>query len=641
MTTTTPSVCTPIDGALRIPVTLIEPSPLNPRKTWRPERVAAMAADMKGQGQIQPIRVRPNPRATGSNGRPPYEIVVGETRWRAAPDAGLATLDAIVADCTDHQLIQLALAENTKRADLNALEEADAYDALLRKPDGLQGYASVQELAAAVAVSPSHVYQRLKLRNLCPQAREAFLAGKIDASVAVLIARMPDQTEQARATARIVTGFGGEPYSYRQASEMLKKEFMLRLDLARFDIAVAYKVAGPCGECTKRSGAAPDLFADVTSGGDMCQDARCYQAKAEEAHQQLLQAARDAGRTVLQGTKAKAILRDANAEPVGHYRLDRPCPALTDSARPLHALLGQGFAGSIVVVDLGDQAAPVELVPEDVARKVIKARGLLRKQTTDKPAPAPAPSPAAKAGAPLFKPKAPAPASPAGEAPPARGEGERAGGGDAGAQDAGGKKDAPRAAGGGEDAATTEARLRAKFGELLMAELEEALADGGPPPLLILRLVITAFWDEASAEECSLLYTVMGWKLDGSYAEDFARRVRLADGFTLAGLLMLVLAARDCADELVPAATMHVRPAGVLAKHFGIPLDRVLRDARIAVKGTPVVDATAAFVAAHSPAGGADEVRRPAADESAKASAPEGDAAEAWQYPTHEFGPRG
>lgn len=625
MSTTTPSTCTPIDGALRIPVTLIEPSPLNPRKTWKPERVAAMAADMAANSQIQPIRVRPNPRATDSNGRPPYEIVVGETRWRAAPGAGLATLDAIVADCTDHQLIQLALSENTKRQDLNALEEADAFDALLRKPDGLQGYATVQELAAAVGVSASYVYQRLKLRNLCPAAREAFLAGSIDASVAVLIARMPDQAEQSRATNRIVCGFGGEPYSYRQASEMLKREFMLRLDLARFDLAVPFKVAGPCTECPKRSGAAPDLFADVTSG-DMCQDSRCYQAKAEEAHQALLQAARESGRTVLQGSKARAMLRDANAEPVGHFRLDRPCPQLTDSGRPLHALLGQGFAGSIVVVDLGGDVMPVELVPHEVARKAIKARGLLRKQTADRPAaPSPSAKASAKAGAPLFTPKPPDPAP---VPPPAGGHVQE------GAGETARNLDAEKAArvGDGEDAETLHARVRVKFGELLLDELAESMAAADEPPLLLLRLIAADMWDEASAEECAMLYRVMGWRMLGSYMTDFQRRLDRADGKSLPLLLMLVMAARDCADEMLPAVALNGRSTGVLAKHFGIPLDRVLGDARRAVRagsGTPVVDATAAFVAAHGtqqPAARAEEV----IDE---APAPEWVPASDWAFP--------
>ena len=91
-TLASPAAVQPLDGALRIPVALITPSPLNPRKRWATDKVASMAADMAVNGQIQPIRVRPNAQHTPTNGRPPYEIVVGETRWRAAPGAGMACL---------------------------------------------------------------------------------------------------------------------------------------------------------------------------------------------------------------------------------------------------------------------------------------------------------------------------------------------------------------------------------------------------------------------------------------------------------------------------------------------------------------------------------------------------------------------
>lgn len=277
-----PAACHELAGALRIPITMLAPSPLNPRKRWTPERVARMVSSLRTSGQVQPIRVRPNPHYTPSNGRPPYEIVVGETRWRAAPEAGLTALDAVVGDYTDQQVIELGVVENTDRNDLHPLEEAEAYEALLRRPDGLQGYATVQDLAARFGQSASYVYQRLKLRNLCPAGREAFLADKIKASVALLIARMPDMAEQAKATATLAAGWGGEPYSYRTAAELLQRDYMLALAKAPFDIAATFAVAGPCHQCAKRSGANPDLFADVT-GGDMCQDARCYQAKATEA----------------------------------------------------------------------------------------------------------------------------------------------------------------------------------------------------------------------------------------------------------------------------------------------------------------------------------------------------------------------
>lgn len=630
--TATRNGCTPLEGALRIPVGLIEPSPLNPRKTWKAERVASMAEDLKAHSQIQPIRVRPNPRHTGSNGRPPYEIVVGETRWRAAPIAGLQTLDAIVSDCTDHQLIQLALSENTKRQDLNALEEADAFDALLRKPDGLQGYATVQELAAAVAVSPSHVYQRLKLRNLCTAGREAFLSGKIDAGVALLIARMPDQAEQARATAKIVAGFGGEAFSYRNAAEYLKREFMLRLDLARFDTGGTYSVAGPCAACPKRSGAAPDLFADLAGGGDMCQDARCYQAKTEEAHQALLQAARDAGRTVLQGNKAKALLRDRNATPVGHYRLDAACPALTDSARPLSALLGQGFAGQIVVVDLGD-GAPIELVPEEVARKAIKARGLLRKPAAEKPAPVP--SPAAKPAAPLFNPK------PTTAPPPAGGPAQGGAGADEREEPI--KLAAPRT---GEAGAMPEKMAKAaeaakvlhKLGQLLLTELDLRLAQVAELPLLILRLAVRELWRGLCAEECALLFAARGWKLDGPgvrFDDVFDRHVRLADGRELGTLLALLLVVPEFGpDSTNDLETVIKAPPGLLAEELGIDMADLRRMAKVAVRGAPAQpDATDVFVATHGrktqPATRADEV-----SDEASAPRPEPVIDPDWKFPS-------
>lgn len=278
----------PLEGAVQIPTALLVPSPTNPRKHFDAERVTQIADSMLAVGQIQPIRARPNPLHTASNGRPAYEIVVGETRWRAACQAGLPLIDAVVRDYTDFEVIEIQLIENLQRSDLHPMEEAAGYEQLLRREGSLQGYASVQELAARVGRSTSYVYQRIKLLDLCPAGREAFHAGKLSASVAQLVARMHDQAEQAKATATLAAGWGGEPYSFRNAAELLQREYMLTLAKAPFIITATYGVAGPCHECPKRSGAAPDLFADVTSG-DMCQDSRCYQAKAEEEKQATLQ----------------------------------------------------------------------------------------------------------------------------------------------------------------------------------------------------------------------------------------------------------------------------------------------------------------------------------------------------------------
>ena len=594
----------------------LQPSPSNPRKRFDAARVQQIADSMDEVGQIQPIRARPNPGHREGDGRAPYEIVIGETRWRAVQVAKKTpVLDVIVRAYTDIEVLEVQLVENLHRTDLHPMEEAEGYGQLLRSPTGLQGHATVAELAARVGKSESYVYQRMKLLALCNAGREAFYAGHITASVALLIARMPNAEEQARATARIVAGFGGEPYSYRQAAEYLQKEFMLRLSLARFDITAVYAVADPCGVCKKRSGAEPDLFADVAAAaGDMCQDARCYQAKTEEAHQQLLQAARDAGRTVLQGAAARKVLPTPDATPVGHYRLDAPCTALTDSARTLRELLGKGTTAQIVVVDLPD-TTPVELVPEEAARKALKARSLLRSQTT-----ATAPSRAAKdGGGVVFKPtaapeasKAPATAAPAtaGDRPPLASLAT----GDGGPWHEDPKHHIKKAGTAGEDAGTIVV-----FGQLLVAELHERLVAAADLPLIVLRLMVDMLFEDMVFEEAALLYTTRGWDIDDAIrgrglAGDFERRVNAAGGRELGELLALCLVVPDGTNDMGLAGLRCLRksPAVALAGHFGIDLDRVLRDARAAVHASrdgaagrvagaarQGLDMTAAFIAQH------------------------------------------
>lgn len=561
--TTTPATepTGPADGTLEqllsVPPALLQPSPTNPRKHWNPARVAEIADSMRQVGQIQPIRARTNPEYREGNGRPPYEIVVGETRWRAATLAALPTMSVVLREYTDMEVLEVQLVENLQRADLHPMEEAEAFDGLLRKPNGLQGYASVAELAARVGKSPSYVYQRLKLLNLCPAGRDAFFDGHLDAGVALLIARMPSAEEQARATARIVAGWNGEPYSFRSAAEYLQKEYMLRLSHARFDVEDHYKVAGPCGRCPKRSGAEPQLFADVAAGTDMCQDARCYQAKTEEAHQGLLATARDAGHTVLQGRAATAVLPSPGATPIGHYLLDATCPALTDSARTLRMLLGNGHTVPVVLVDLPG-AAPVELVSVEHARAAIKARGLLRQQTVGGAPSKPTKPPAATKAASTSVPASPEPTTPttaaAGATPnstPTPAEqlaSPQAGEGGAGddwpgawwrAQEEA-DKNAPLAALPPEH---QKAEIAAKAGELLASAINQALTAAQELPLLGLQVAVSAAVRKLSVDALALLCTVRGWPqpLNPDAARRMIdRRVADASGRELGELLTVL-----------------------------------------------------------------------------------------------------
>ncbi len=102
----------------------IVPSPLQPRKTFRPEELAEMVESIRERGVIQPLIVR---EVAGK-----FELIAGERRWRASGEAGLEMLPVIVRQASDREVLELALIENLQRADLSPIEEAEAYARLIR-----------------------------------------------------------------------------------------------------------------------------------------------------------------------------------------------------------------------------------------------------------------------------------------------------------------------------------------------------------------------------------------------------------------------------------------------------------------------------------------------------------------------------
>lgn len=363
-----------IDGAVHLPLALCAPSPTNPRKRFDPAQLTELAASIKKHQVIQPILVRPWPNAKA--GQPLYEIVAGERRWRASGQAELTHIPAIVRDMSDFEVLELQLVENLQRKDLHPLEEAEGYRRLLRKPDGLQGYANADELAEKIGKSRSYVFQRLKLLDLAGPGREAFADERISFSVALLIARLPNADDQAKATEAILTGWGGEPMSYRTASEYLQREFMLALDRAIFKITDASLVpaAGSCRDCQKRTGANPDLFDDVKKA-DTCTDAACFHQKEEAHRTRLKEAAEAKGMEVITGKEAKAAKPTSYGGMKGYLELDKPHYAI-DSGKPLRKLLGKHTLPVKLLEDphSGDL---VEVVPEAEALKALKEAGKL------------------------------------------------------------------------------------------------------------------------------------------------------------------------------------------------------------------------------------------------------------------------
>lgn len=253
-----------------------------------------LAASIASVGILQPLVVRP--RAEDE-----YEIVAGERRFLAAQIAQLEAVPANVVNLTDEQLIEAQLVENLQREGLHELAEAEGYEALL------QSHAfTVDDLAAKFGKSRAYIYGRMKLLALCPEARAAFYDGKLTASTALLIARIPTPHVQLEAL-RVLTEGDDGPMTYREARDVIERRFMLRLLHAPWDLDDRKLVpsAGSCNACPKRTGNQPDLFGDVAY--DMCTDSACYGAKREAAQAREIKQLRKAGATVIEGEAAVAL----------------------------------------------------------------------------------------------------------------------------------------------------------------------------------------------------------------------------------------------------------------------------------------------------------------------------------------------
>jgi ParB family chromosome partitioning protein len=170
------------EGAREIPIELIHRNPEQPRSLFAEDELAELAASIREKGVLQPILVRPSKAQPGE-----FQIVAGERRWRAAQRAGLTAVPALVRELGDNQAFEIAIIENVQRTDLNPLEEARAYAALMGRMQYTQ-----DETARVVGKSRSHVANTLRLSTLPPSAQEHLMAGRLTAGHARAILSAAD-----------------------------------------------------------------------------------------------------------------------------------------------------------------------------------------------------------------------------------------------------------------------------------------------------------------------------------------------------------------------------------------------------------------------------------------------------------------
>ena len=197
---------TPEAELRELPVDLIRPNPRQPRTRFDPASIESLAASVADAGVVQPLIVRPL-----ADGR--YELVAGERRWRAAREAGLATVPAIVRDEGEAERLQTALIENMAREDLNPVDEARACTALVEDL-GL----SKKELARRLGRSRSAISNLVRLLDLPDEVLDLLAAGGLSEGHgrAILQAR---GNEERRALAREAAARG---WSVRETERQAK-----------------------------------------------------------------------------------------------------------------------------------------------------------------------------------------------------------------------------------------------------------------------------------------------------------------------------------------------------------------------------------------------------------------------------------
>ncbi len=175
-----------------LPVESIHPNPKQPRRHFDGEAVSGLSESIRAQGLIQPVLVRPRPGGG-------YELIAGERRWRAARQAGLPTVPAVVREADDRDTLLLGLVENVAREQLSPVEEARAYATLLD-----EFMLTLGEVADRVGRSKPSVSNRLRLLELPDDVLALVERGELSEGHARAVLSVPDQDGRRRLAREIV-----------------------------------------------------------------------------------------------------------------------------------------------------------------------------------------------------------------------------------------------------------------------------------------------------------------------------------------------------------------------------------------------------------------------------------------------------
>jgi len=206
-------------GVILLGIEEIQPDRGQPRRYFDEIRILELSESIRANGVLQPLLVRRDGEG--------YAIVAGERRWRAAQRAGLRELPCIVRDVSDPQAFELALIENIQREDLNAIEEAEAYQRLIEYHGLTQ-----EELAQRVGKDRSTIANALRLLRLPEPIKLAMSSGALSMGHARALLALGDETDLRRAAEKVMN----EALSVREVEQLvqrLKGKKVIRQERAR------------------------------------------------------------------------------------------------------------------------------------------------------------------------------------------------------------------------------------------------------------------------------------------------------------------------------------------------------------------------------------------------------------------------
>lgn len=316
-----------------IAIELIDPCPVNPRKSFDETQLMELAVSVAKMGVTNPVTLRPV-------GEKRFELVCGHRRVEAAKRAGLKEVPAIVRRLGDADALDVALVDNLQRVDLSPMEEADSYAVLLKHMacSDVDNVIDAQEFASEIALKAGktlrYVVQRLKLLSLIEEARGVMRLGLLGLDAALLVARLQPEdqgrallyaidhrrgakgkTLQERIASAVANLQSEAAHWYRQSTlaelrEWIAENIALSLKEAPWalDDAELLPQAGACTDCPKRANNNLALFGDLTAKEDACTDPACYGAKQKAFVKLTLKEAAASGAPVLKLSTSQSNL---------------------------------------------------------------------------------------------------------------------------------------------------------------------------------------------------------------------------------------------------------------------------------------------------------------------------------------------